>query len=95
MTDLTQMTIAKALKSLENKDFTAVELTQAHLNAMESARNLNAFITETPEIALKQAAESDKRRSEGNARALDGIPIAMKDLFCTKGVQTTAGSHIL
>ncbi len=95
MTDLTNMTIAEALKKLENKEFTAVELTQAHLDAMEMVRNLNAYIVETPEIALKQAAESDKRRAAGNAGALDGIPLAIKDLFCTEGVQTTAGSHIL
>ena len=95
MSNLTQMTMAEALKGLENKDFTSVELTQAHLDAMEAARHLNAFITETPEQALEAAAASDKRRAENNAGALDGVPIAMKDLFCTKGVQTTAGSHIL
>ena len=95
MTNLTQMTMADALKGLENKDFTSVELTQAHLDAMEAARHLNAFIVETPEQALEAAAASDQRRAENNAGALDGVPIAMKDLFCTKGVQTTAGSHIL
>ena len=95
MTDLTHLTIAQALTGLEKKDFTAVELAQAHIDAMANAKALNAFITETPEIALKQAGESDKRRASGNAGALDGIPLAIKDLFCTKGVQTTAASHIL
>ena len=95
MTDLTQMTMAEALSALDKKDITAVELTQSHIDAIEAARALNAFIVETPELALEQAAESDKRRAEGNAQPLDGIPIAMKDLFCTKGVQTTAASHIL
>ena len=95
MTNLTNMTMAEALKGLENKDFTSVELTQAHLDAMEAARHLNAYITETPEIAIKQAEESDKRRADGTAGLLEGIPVAVKDLFCTKGVQTTAGSHIL
>lgn len=95
MTNLTDMTMAEALKGLENKDFTSVELTQSHIDAMELARNLNAFIVETPELALEQAAASDKRRAEGKAGDLDGIPIAMKDLFCTKGVQTTAASKIL
>ena len=95
MTKLTHMTMAEALKGLENKDFTSVELTQAHIDDMAAAKNLNAFIVETPELALEHAAESDKRRASGNARELDGIPIAMKDLFCTKGVQTTAASHIL
>jgi aspartyl-tRNA(Asn)/glutamyl-tRNA(Gln) amidotransferase subunit A len=95
MTDLTNLTIAEALKGLESKDFTATELTNAYISAMEDARHLNCFITETPDIALKQAEESDTRRAVGQPRALDGIPIAVKDLFCTEGVQTTAGSHIL
>lgn len=95
MTDLTNMTIAAALDGLKNKDFTSVELTQAHLDAMAGAQDLNAYITETPELALEQAKESDKRRADGNAGDLDGIPIAMKDLFCTKGVRTTAASKIL
>ncbi len=95
MTNLTHMSIADALKGLESKDFTAVELAQAHIDAVAAAKDLNAFVTETPEIALKQAKESDKRRSAGKAGALDGIPLAIKDLFCTKGVQTTASSHIL
>ncbi|CAG0907293.1 unnamed protein product [Cyprideis torosa] len=95
MTDLTNMTMAEALKGLDNKDFTSVELTQAHIDAMAAAKDLNAFITETPELALKQAQESDERRAAGKAADLDGIPIAMKDLFCTKGVRTTAGSGIL
>ncbi len=95
MTQLTHLTIAEALKGLENKDFTATELTQAHLDAMAAAKHLNAFIVETPDIALKQAEESDKRRAAGDAGLLDGIPLAIKDLFCTRGVQTTASSHIL
>lgn len=95
MSELTHLTIAEALKGLENKDFTSVELTQAHINAIENHRHLNAFVTETPELALKQAEESDKRRAAGDAKDLDGIPMAIKDLYCTKGVQTTASSHIL
>lgn len=95
MTNLTNMTMADALKALDKGDFTSVELTQAHIDAMEKADHLNAFIEKTPDLALAQAAESDKRRAAGNAGDLDGIPIAMKDLFCTKGVQTTAGSKIL
>ena len=95
MTNLTHLTIAEALKGLEAKDFTAVEITQAHIDAMAGAKALNAFITETPDLAIEQAKESDKRRADGKAGDLDGIPIAMKDLFCTKDVQTTAASHIL
>ncbi|MCB1529807.1 MAG: Asp-tRNA(Asn)/Glu-tRNA(Gln) amidotransferase subunit GatA [Rhodospirillales bacterium] len=93
--NLTNLTLADALKGLENKDFSSVEITKAHLDAMEAARHLNAYITETPEIALRQAEESDTRRAKGEAGPLDGAPIAVKDLFCTKGVQTTAASHIL
>jgi aspartyl-tRNA(Asn)/glutamyl-tRNA(Gln) amidotransferase subunit A len=95
MTALTLVTIADALKGLEKKEFTAVELAQAHIDAMAKVKDLNAFIVETPEIALKQAAESDKRRAAGKAGTLDGIPIGVKDLFCTKGTQTTAASKIL
>jgi len=95
MTNLTDLTIASALTGLKNKEFSATELTQAHITAMENARGLNCFITETPEIALKQAEESQARYNTDEARALDGIPIGMKDLFCTDGTQTTAASHIL
>ncbi|MEM7650783.1 MAG: Asp-tRNA(Asn)/Glu-tRNA(Gln) amidotransferase subunit GatA [Pseudomonadota bacterium] len=95
MSDLTNLTIEAALEGLKSKDFSATELTQAHIDAMEGARTLNAFIVETPELALKQAAESDKRYASGDAKPLDGIPFANKDLFCTQGVQTTAASKIL
>lgn len=96
MTKLTDMTIASARDGLSSGDFTAVELTQAHLDAMEAARHLNAFITETPDLALERAKESDARRVSGDAAgSMDGIPVAVKDLFCTEGVATTAGSHIL
>lgn len=96
MTDLTQLTMTAALDGLAKKDFTAVELTQAHIDAVAVARPLNAFVTETPEIALQQAAASDNRRAKGEPLGLmDGVPIAMKDLYCTKGVRTTASSKIL
>lgn len=95
MTNLTHLTIAEALSGLEKKEFTSVELTQAHINAMESARHLNAFIVETPELALEQAKKSDTRRAQGSVGKLEGIPMAIKDLYCTQGVQTTASSHIL
>ena len=62
---------------------------------MEAAGALNAFITETPEQALAMAAASDKRRAAGEAGAMEGIPVAIKDLFCTQGILTTAASHIL
>ncbi|MGM0422854.1 MAG: Asp-tRNA(Asn)/Glu-tRNA(Gln) amidotransferase subunit GatA [Pseudomonadota bacterium] len=95
MTALTDLTITAALKGLDDGAFTAVELTDAHITAMESNRHLNAFIVETPELAREQAAASDARRAKGEAGVLEGIPLAMKDLYCTKDVQTTAASKIL
>lgn len=95
MTDLTTLTIADAAAALKNKEFTAVELTQAHLKKMDDTRDLNAFITETPDLALEMAKQADQRLQSGQAGILEGIPLGIKDLFCTKGVKTTAGSRIL
>jgi aspartyl-tRNA(Asn)/glutamyl-tRNA(Gln) amidotransferase subunit A len=93
---LTRLTLAEARDGLGAGDFSAVALTAAHLDAMKRERALNAFIAETPDIALGLAEASDARRAAGKALGpLDGIPIAVKDLFCTEGVQTTAASHIL
>lgn len=95
MSTLTNLTIDEALTGLNNKDFTSVELTQVHIDMMGKHKDLNAFITETPEIALKQAKASDEKRASGEVGDLEGIPLAIKDLFCTSGVQTTAASKIL
>ncbi|MBM3506523.1 MAG: Asp-tRNA(Asn)/Glu-tRNA(Gln) amidotransferase subunit GatA [Alphaproteobacteria bacterium] len=95
MAALTDLSLADARDGLKARKFSATELTRAHVEAMAAARPLNAFITETPERALAMAAESDKRIAAGTARPLEGLPIAIKDLFCTKGVRTTAASHIL
>jgi len=96
MSELTRLTITEAAAKLDAGEVSAVELTDAHIAAMEAARGLNAFITETPEIARERAAQSDARRAKGDAMGpMDGIPIAVKDLFCTEGVLTTAASHIL
>lgn len=95
MSDLTHLTIAEALKGLENKDFTSVELTEAHIKAGEAAKDLNCYITETPDQAMEMAKASDAKRASGQTGILEGIPLAIKDLFCTEGVQTTAASHIL
>jgi aspartyl-tRNA(Asn)/glutamyl-tRNA(Gln) amidotransferase subunit A len=95
MTNLVDLTVAQALDGLARKAFSAKELTQAHLDAMEKARALNAFITETREKALAMAEASDQRRRAGEVGAMEGIPLAIKDLFCTESVLTTAGSHIL
>ncbi len=95
MTALTALSLAEARAGLRAKQFSARELARAYIAAVAEARPLNAFITETPERALAMAAASDERLAKGEARPLDGIPIAVKDLFCTKGVLTTAASHIL
>jgi aspartyl-tRNA(Asn)/glutamyl-tRNA(Gln) amidotransferase subunit A len=95
MTSLTQLTIADARAGLAARRFSARELAQAHVKAVEEIRPLNAFITETGEQALTMAAESDARLAKGEAGWLEGIPLAIKDLFCTEGVRTTAASKIL
>ncbi|MGC8536726.1 MAG: Asp-tRNA(Asn)/Glu-tRNA(Gln) amidotransferase subunit GatA [Rhizomicrobium sp.] len=95
MTDLTSLTLADARTALLEKRCSSMELTGALLSAIEAARPLNAFVTQTPERALAMAAESDARLARGEARSLEGLPLAIKDLFCTKGVRTTAGSRIL
>ena len=96
MNNLNDITLAEARDGLSRGDYTSVELTEAHIRAIEAARDLNSFITETPNVALERAKASDVRRAGGDPLGgLDGIPIAAKDLFCTEGVKTTAGSHIL
>jgi aspartyl-tRNA(Asn)/glutamyl-tRNA(Gln) amidotransferase subunit A len=95
MTDLTRLTLAQARDGLKAKSFSAVELTQAHVDAVARARALNCYIVETPEKALDMARASDARLAKGEGGALEGLPLGIKDLYCTEGVQTTAASHIL
>ncbi|MTI10306.1 Asp-tRNA(Asn)/Glu-tRNA(Gln) amidotransferase subunit GatA [Curvivirga aplysinae] len=95
MTKLTGLTIAQAREGLKNKEFSAVELATEYNAAVEAARPLNAFITETPEKALEMAKASDDRIAKGEAGIMEGIPLGIKDLFCTEDVLTTAASHIL
>src|ERR1700744_4109040 len=95
MTALTSMTLAEARQGLASKTFTSLELTDAHLKAMEDARLLNAFILETPEIARDMARDADGKIGKGEDGPLAGIPLGIKDLFATKGVRTTACSKIL
>jgi len=95
MSALTRLSMTEALDRLAAKDFTAVELTEAHLRALEAIRPFNAYLAETPDQALAAARASDTRRAQGQAGAMDGLPIAIKDLYCTKGVPTTAASRIL
>jgi len=93
---LTDLTIAEAREGLRAKDFSAVELTMAHLHAIEALNpRLNAYITVSHAKAVDQARAADAALAAGEARALTGIPLAIKDLFCTAGVRTTAGSKIL
>jgi aspartyl-tRNA(Asn)/glutamyl-tRNA(Gln) amidotransferase subunit A len=92
---LTTLSLSEARDGLNNKDFTSVELTQAFLDRIPALKELNAYVAVTGDIALTQAKASDERRSKADALPLDGLPIAIKDLYCTKGVRTTASSKIL
>jgi aspartyl-tRNA(Asn)/glutamyl-tRNA(Gln) amidotransferase subunit A len=92
---LLRLTLAEARDGLLRKSFSARELALAYNDAVEETNSLNAYITPTPERALEMAEAADGRRARGQPLPLDGIPIAVKDLYCTKGVATTAASHIL
>ena len=95
MSDLLNLTMADARDKLEKREFSALELTDAHLAAMEKHKALNAYIVTSPDVARERAKAADARLEAGNAGAMEGLPIGIKDLFCTEGVQTTAASHIL
>ena len=95
MTDLTKLSIADARDMLAKGDITSRALTEAHIAAVDGFDDLNAYIVKTPEIALAQADAADVKISAGEAKGMTGIPVGIKDLFCTKGVHTQACSHIL
>ncbi|MGY6536343.1 MAG: Asp-tRNA(Asn)/Glu-tRNA(Gln) amidotransferase subunit GatA [Pararhodobacter sp.] len=95
MSALNEMTIAQARDALRKGDTTAVALTEACLSAIEGAGALNAFVHMTPEIALERARAADARLATGGAPAMCGIPVGIKDLFCTEGVPSQAASRIL
>lgn len=95
MGELTQLTIAEAREKLASGEVTSVELTEACLEAIEGAGALNAFVHKTPELALDHARMADARIRQGGAPAMCGIPVGIKDLFCTRGVPSQAGSAIL
>jgi aspartyl-tRNA(Asn)/glutamyl-tRNA(Gln) amidotransferase subunit A len=96
MTDLTQLTITEALHRLRAREISSVELTRAHLDKIESLEpTIHAFITVTPERALRDAEAADRALAAGETRPLLGIPLAIKDVLSTRGVQTTCGSRIL
>ena len=96
MSELNKLTIAQAREGLKKKEFSSVELAESYLSAMKKHKNLNSYITETSDLALEQAKASDERLA-GKERVgiLEGIPVGIKDLFCTKGITSTAGSKML
>jgi len=89
-----KFSVSELSKGLKNRDFSSVELTQHYLNRIDHS-DLNAFITVTEDLALSQAREADTMLAKGKANNLTGIPYAHKDIFCTKGIKTSAGSKIL
>ena len=95
MTELTKLTLAAALDGLKAKSFSAREITQDFIQAIEQSRVLNAYVVETPEKALAMADASDARLAKGDGGKLEGAPLGIKDLYCTAGVRTTACSNIL
>ena len=95
MSELTSLTLKGAIDGLKAKAFSSEELTRAHSDAVEAARPLNAYVLETPDKALAMARASDERIAKGEAGPLEGLPLGIKDLYCTQGVRTTAGSRIL
>jgi len=95
MTDLTNLTVAEIRDGVAAGTFSAREVATAFNTQVEAGRKLNAYIVETPEKALEAADAADAARASGDLKPLSGVPIGMKDLFCTQGVQTTAASHML
>ena len=85
MTELTSLTLAQARDGLRQKEFSAAELVEAHLSAMEKARTLNAYVLETPDQARAMAKAADARLKRGDARPLEGLALGIKDMFATKG----------
>jgi aspartyl-tRNA(Asn)/glutamyl-tRNA(Gln) amidotransferase subunit A len=95
MSDLTALTLAEARDLLRKREFSATELTKAHVAAVKEGRALNAFVLETPEQALEMAARADAALAKGEGGPLAGLPVGVKDMFATRGVRTTACSHML
>jgi aspartyl-tRNA(Asn)/glutamyl-tRNA(Gln) amidotransferase subunit A len=95
MTDLASLTLAQACDGLRQREFSAAELTDTYLAAIERSRALNAFVTPTPERARAMAQAADARLAKGEGGPLEGLPLGIKDLFCTDGVRTTACSRML
>ena len=95
MSDLNKLGLAQARDALRAGETTSTELTEACLKAIDGAGALNAFVHHTPDLALERAKAADVRLAQGDAPAMCGLPVGIKDLFCTEGVPSQAGSRIL
>jgi aspartyl-tRNA(Asn)/glutamyl-tRNA(Gln) amidotransferase subunit A len=95
MSKLNKLSIKQALTGLKKGDFSSLELTNAHLEAMKEQKDLNAYITETADIAINMAKKADENIKNNNMGPMEGIPVGVKDLFCTKDVLTTSASRML
>src|SRR5262245_27848375 len=95
MSELTSLTLAQACEQLRRKEFSATELVEAHLAAMERARILNAYVLETPDRRRAKPNAADERLQAGEGRRLESTPLAIKDMFARRATRTTAGSHML
>ena len=95
MSNLLDFDLSSAIKALKNKEISSFELTNAYLNAIENTSNLGAYLDIQKDYALQMAKKSDEKISQGMAGPLEGVPIAVKDMFCTKDIKTTASSKIL
>jgi aspartyl-tRNA(Asn)/glutamyl-tRNA(Gln) amidotransferase subunit A len=95
MSDPASFTLAQARDALRKKELSATDLAEAHFAAIEKARVLNAFVLTTPDRARDMARKADARLAKGEGGPLEGLPLGVKDLFCTAGIRTTACSHIL
>ena len=95
MSELLQLSAVEARMALDAKDITATELTEAYLDAVKNTESLNNYVNLSADKAIEMAAKSDQRLLDGTAGPLEGIPVGVKDLFCTDGVETTACSAIL
>lgn len=94
MTNPADLTLAKLRDALKAKEVSSLEVTDAYLSRIEQAKALNAFITVTPDKAREMAKASDAKLAKGEGGAIEGVPLGIKDLFCTEGTLTTAGSHL-